>query len=254
MEDTFIKTYRKILKWEWADDPNMMALWFRLLLEANYQPKKWHGITVERGQLILSLSSLSARSGISTRTLRTCLERLVEGEQITKQTTNKFTIITICNYDSYQSNNIDERQTNDKQPTNERQTTDKQPTTTKERKERKESKEENNISPLFVPPTVDDVIAYCQERNNGVDAVRFVSYYESVGWKVGKNKMKDWKAAVRTWERKDGESAQQQTAGQIDIDPFYKPNKDELFEDWKKRVRGAVTPEQFGIMVRMLWN
>lgn len=53
----------------------------------------------------------------------------------------------------------------------------------------------------FVPPTLDEVIAYCQERGNSVDAERFVSFYESNGWKVGKNPMKDWKAAVRTWER-----------------------------------------------------
>ena len=56
----------------------------------------------------------------------------------------------------------------------------------------------------FKKPTVEEVAAYCAERNNGVDAERFVSHYDSVGWKVGKNPMKDWRAAVRTWERGDG--------------------------------------------------
>lgn len=56
----------------------------------------------------------------------------------------------------------------------------------------------NNI---FKPPTVDDVKAYCDERGNSVDAQAFVDFYESKGWMIGKNKMKDWKAAVRTWER-----------------------------------------------------
>ena len=55
----------------------------------------------------------------------------------------------------------------------------------------------------FTPPTVDEVRAYCQDRQNGVDPQRFVDYYSSNGWMVGKNKMKDWKAAVRTWEQKD---------------------------------------------------
>ena len=55
----------------------------------------------------------------------------------------------------------------------------------------------------FIPPTVDEVRAYCQERQNGVDPQRFVDYYSSNGWMVGKNKMKDWKAAVRTWEQKE---------------------------------------------------
>lgn len=52
----------------------------------------------------------------------------------------------------------------------------------------------------FTPPSVEEVRSYCQERHNHVDPQRFVNFYESKGWMVGKNKMKDWKAAVRTWE------------------------------------------------------
>lgn len=55
----------------------------------------------------------------------------------------------------------------------------------------------------FVPPTVDEVRAYCQERGNGIDPQRFVDHYTSNGWMVGKTKMKDWKAAVRTWEQRE---------------------------------------------------
>ena len=58
-------------------------------------------------------------------------------------------------------------------------------------------------SKRFTPPTVDEVREYCEERGNRVDPQRFVDYYSSNGWMVGKNKMKDWKAAVRTWEQKD---------------------------------------------------
>ena len=53
----------------------------------------------------------------------------------------------------------------------------------------------------FTPPTIDEVQAYCRERQNGVDAERFIDYYSSNGWMVGKNKMRDWIAAVRTLER-----------------------------------------------------
>lgn len=53
----------------------------------------------------------------------------------------------------------------------------------------------------FVKPTIEQVKEYCAERKNTVDAERFMNYYDSNGWKVGKNPMKDWKAAVRTWER-----------------------------------------------------
>ena len=61
-------------------------------------------------------------------------------------------------------------------------------------------------SKRFTPPTVDEVRAYCQERGNTVDPQRFVDYYSSNGWMVGRTKMKDWKAAVRTWEQKEGQS------------------------------------------------
>lgn len=52
----------------------------------------------------------------------------------------------------------------------------------------------------FFPPSVDEVREYCKERGNSVDPVRFVDYYTANGWMVGKSKMKNWKAAVRTWE------------------------------------------------------
>lgn len=55
----------------------------------------------------------------------------------------------------------------------------------------------------FIKPTLEEVEAYCRERGNEVDAQRFIDYYTANGWKVGKNPMRDWKAAVRTWEMRD---------------------------------------------------
>ena len=77
----------------------------------------------------------------------------------------------------------------------------------KDRLELGDSKGETDVSPSptkskrFIKPSLDEVKAYCQERQNNVNAERFMDYYESNGWKVGKNNMKDWKAAVRTWEQ-----------------------------------------------------
>lgn len=77
-------------------------------------------------------------------------------------------------------------------------------------KEKEKEKEKDisppNISPprgKFVPPTVEDVRLYCQERKNQVNPDQFVDFYASKGWKVGNQSMKDWKAAVRTWEKRD---------------------------------------------------
>ena len=91
-------------------------------------------------------------------------------------------------------------------------------------KEKKEK--ENNIyngdkSNRFVPPTLEQVQDYCLERGNNVDAETFVDFYSSKGWMVGKNKMKDWKAAVRTWERKEQK-------------PPNKPVKNNFIETMKK--------------------
>jgi hypothetical protein len=55
----------------------------------------------------------------------------------------------------------------------------------------------------FTPPSVEEVAEYCRDRNNSVDAETFVDFYASKGWKVGKESMKDWKACVRTWEKRD---------------------------------------------------
>ena len=70
----------------------------------------------------------------------------------------------------------------------------------------KESIEEGETAPAkrkrFTPPTVEEVSSYCIERKNGIDPQAFIDYYEARGWNIGKNKMKDWKAAVRTWENR----------------------------------------------------
>jgi predicted phage replisome organizer len=69
----------------------------------------------------------------------------------------------------------------------------------------KETEKEKKASPQkrFVPPSLEEVQAYCSERGNGIDAQAFIDFYASKGWLVGKTKMSDWKAAVRTWESRN---------------------------------------------------
>lgn len=74
---------------------------------------------------------------------------------------------------------------------------------------RKDEKKKERKSRVFIKPTVEEVRAYCEERNNGIDAEAFVDFYTSKGWMVGKNPMKDWQAAVRTWEQKRKKDEQQ---------------------------------------------
>ena len=80
--------------------------------------------------------------------------------------------------------------------------------------DRKEEEKADKLParPRFSPPSLDEVREYCTERGNGIDAERFVDFYDANGWKVGKNPMKDWKAAVRTWERRKNDGTQQRFA------------------------------------------
>ena len=64
----------------------------------------------------------------------------------------------------------------------------------------------------FYPPTLDEVKQYCEERKNNIDPMAFIDFYSSKGWMIGKNRMKDWKAAVRTWERKRKEKSQAESS------------------------------------------
>lgn len=102
-----------------------------------------------------------------------------------------------------------------KKPNTEKADTGKKPTREKSDKPCPKNPEHNNNnrkitdkkeiykekSQRFEPPSLEEVQAYCHERSNGIDAQHFTDFYASKGWMVGKNRMKDWKAAVRTWER-----------------------------------------------------
>jgi len=88
-----------------------------------------------------------------------------------------------------------------------------------EEKEVEEEKESKGRAKRFTPPSLEEVEAYCRERGNSVDPERFLDYYTSNGWKVGKNTMKDWKAAVRTWE-KSGKQTGRKDNGFQTSNPF----------------------------------
>lgn len=84
-------------------------------------------------------------------------------------------------------------------------------TTLEQRKEKKgniKKKEYKEKASAFVPPQLSEIEDYCKDRGNSVDASRFYDWYTANGWMVGKNKMKDWKAAVRTWEKDDNSKKQ----------------------------------------------
>ena len=202
--DGWIKLHRKFLTWEWYQDANTLRVFLHLILKANHKDGKWQGVDVQAGQLLTGRLKLAQELNLSERQIRTSLNRLKSTNEVTIKTTKQYSIITLNNWDAYQQND----QQSDQQATNKRPTNDQQTTTNKNDKKYKNDKNEKKDSSVsfFSPPVINDIRQYCTDRNNSVDAESFHDFYQSKNWMVGKNKMTDWKAAVRTWERKDKEN------------------------------------------------
>lgn len=146
MENGWVKIHRKIMDWEWYDDHDTTRLFIHLLLLASHEDRQWHGMTIKRGQVLTSLADLAQGTSLSVRKIRTSMTRLKSTSNLTSKTTNKFSLITICNYESYQDKKDASDKQNDKQ--NDNQTTSKRQTNTQELKkiQRIRKKEEKNIN------------------------------------------------------------------------------------------------------------
>lgn len=103
----FVKTYRSLLDWEWYGHPDMVTLWIHLLLMAAYKDCSircgYRHIDVKRGQLVTNRRKLARETGLSERQIRTCLSRLKASQEVTINATHKYSVITVCKYDVYQS-------------------------------------------------------------------------------------------------------------------------------------------------------
>jgi len=119
----WIKLHRRITEWEWYTDTKTKSLFFHLLLVANHKEGKFRGSVVPKGSLITGLKALSAKTGLSVQSLRTSLNKLKLTGEITIQSTNLFSIITIVNWNNYQDTNTPDNKplTNDQQTTNNKQ-------------------------------------------------------------------------------------------------------------------------------------
>lgn len=105
MDNGWIKLHRKITDWEWSDDVNTFSLFVHLLILANFEDGKWHGIVVKRGQLISSYEKLAKICGISTQSVRTSINRLKSTGELTHQPHPNYGLFILNNYDEYQEAN-----------------------------------------------------------------------------------------------------------------------------------------------------
>ena len=143
-------------------------------------------IEMPRGTLTHSIRFMSKAFGWSTTKLIKFLKDLENDESIVQKPIQQITQITICNYDLYQDTET--------QKSNGKKTARKQ--------QENEIKKDKNIysGKKFIPPTYEEVKNYADSIGYGLNVNTFLNSYEQKGWMVGKNKMKDWKAAVRNWK------------------------------------------------------
>lgn len=129
----WIKLHRKMVNWEWYTDDIVKVIFLHLLLCANHKPNRWRGIEVGAGELITSYKHLSEQTGHSVQEVRTAISKLKMTGEITVESTNKYSLISLVNYRVYQDWDDKEQQTKntqiDEQSTRRHQTNNNQSTT-----------------------------------------------------------------------------------------------------------------------------
>ena len=210
----WISLHRKFLSWEWFDKPEMVQLFIWLLLNANYTDKKWQGQVIKRGQILTTTPKIMEALRLTERQTRTCISRLKSTGEVSVKTTNRFTIITICNYDRYQNDNFENDGQNDGQ--NVTQATDKRRTSDGRLYDRlnvsNNNNNNNNISVCNSAPTREDkerddifkIFFLKNFVNPAYEVERFYNHYEAQGWDRGNGqKITNKIAAARNWEQED---------------------------------------------------
>lgn len=192
----FIVIDRKIKEWRWWSNGTARSIWLYLLVIANWKDGYMRdGALIPRGSAARSLRTLASESGYSVNTIRYWLKRFESDGAISTYTTHGYTVINILKYCDYQDikDRIGTPTDTPTETVGDTQTDTDRTIITR--------KPINNSRTKMPKPSLEEVKSYISEKGYAVDAERFWSYYESNGWRVGKNPMKNWKAAISTWAR-----------------------------------------------------
>lgn len=233
MAEGWIKLHRKIIESSVFDNPKLLKLWVWCLCKASHSEREIvigkQIVKINPGQFVFGRLAAADALKMNDRTVYDYIKTLEKLGMICINSNNKYSLVTVVNWELYQCSEYDNQQQSTIKSTMQStmQSTIESTIKNDTNKNVKNDKEcIKNVKNIFRPPTVEDVKAYCIERNNGIDAESFVSFYESKGWMIGKNKMKDWKAAVRTWERSRKQNQTVNTgipqgSNQDDLDAYF---------------------------------
>ena len=152
----WIKLYRKLVDWEWYDEPNTKIVFIDLLLHANHKERKWRGETIEAGSLVTSIGAIAERNGLSTKQVRTAISHLEKTGEIAKKRANKNTTLIVLNYKRYQEFDDGKRQSKGNQTASEWQESGNQMAINGqiEGKQRATNKKVNKVNNerIYLPP------------------------------------------------------------------------------------------------------
>ena len=181
----------------------LWQLWCYCLLRANHKDK-WVNIKtgrgetqvlVKAGQFLFGRKSAGKALKQNPISVYRRLKKLSAMGNLNLKPSTHYTIVSICNWDTYQNSDIANEQASE-QPTNNQVTTNEQPTNTNKNVKNANNEKNDKKRHIFTPPTIEELKSQIGEKDYQVDAEIFHSFYASKGWMVGRNKMKDWRAAL----------------------------------------------------------
>jgi len=144
-EQGYIKLYRSLLDWEWYADNNTKCLFIHLLLISNHKDAFWKGKEIKRGQTFTSIKHLSKALGLSEMMIRISLKKLEKSQNITSKTTNEGSLLSVCNYDTYQGQDLPSNKQHNKRITSHQQANNKPITTNNNDKNDKNENNEKEV-------------------------------------------------------------------------------------------------------------
>jgi len=189
----YIKIHREITNWEWYDDEKTVKLFLHLLIKCNFKTTGWHGVSLQAGEVIRSIATLSQELHLSERNVRTGIERLKTTGTLTERYHGKIRILILKNYKQYQ---VSDRM-NDTQTTRQRQSI-------KNVKNVKKVKREIFFDyGKYVRLTEKQYAGLCQDYSLDIITEKIDTMNEHLGMH-GKKPYSDYNLAIRNWLRREG--------------------------------------------------